>query len=64
MTRDRSVWWGCGGTANYRLMAQLPTANFCNWVVDSSNLPCMSGEQCYDIHKVMLDNLKVNHRIY
>ena len=25
--------------ANYRVMAQLPTANFCNWVVDSSNLP-------------------------
>ena len=31
---------GGGGTANYRLMAQLPTANFCNWEVDSSNLSC------------------------
>ena len=34
---------GVSGTANYCLMAQLPTANFCNWAVDSSNLPCSEG---------------------
>ena len=38
---ERPVWaMGVWGTANYRVMAQLPTTNFCNWVVDSSNLPC------------------------
>ena len=28
------------GTVNYWLMAQLPMANVCNWVVDSLNFPC------------------------
>ena len=31
---------GVWGPTNYKLVAQLPMANICNWEVDFSNLPC------------------------
>ena len=47
------------GTVNYRLMTQLPTANFDNWVVILRISLAVTRDKCfYDIHRVMLYNIK------